>query len=300
FRSYGSVVGWAKPTGPAGACHRAGQRPDPVGRPDDGLRVPTAAPLVGTAREERTFAHPTSDSGRSKSALGARNIMSWAQDRIGRMLARYLETPATGYEPFTPSDPDALARSLQPGDVLLVEGNNHIAGVIKYLTQSTWSHAALYVGPVLDKFAGNEPHVLIEAEIGQGVIPAPLSKHVKFHTRVCRPVGLTAEDLDKVCRYAIDRIGFDYDLKNIIDLMRYLMPAADPAAWAPAHDGAWLGRPHADHLLGPDCPGLRIRAIPDPAAGDPDGEPAGAPRHPGNSPFLAIRPARFRHFAVFR
>ena len=157
--------------------------------------------------------------------------MSWAQDRIGRMLARYLETPATGYEPFTPSDPDALARSLQPGDVLLVEGNNHIAGVIKYLTQSTWSHAALYVGPVLDKFAGNEPHVLIEAEIGQGVISAPLSKHVKFHTRVCRPVGLTAEDLDKVCRYAIDRIGFDYDLKNIIDLMRYLMPLPIPQRW---------------------------------------------------------------------
>ena len=162
---------------------------------------------------------------------GTRNIMSWAQDRIGRMLARYLEKPATGYEPFTPSDPDALAQSLQPGDVLLVEGNNHIAGVIKYLTQSTWSHAALYVGPVLDKFAGNEPHVLIEAEIGQGVISAPLSKHVKFHTRVCRPVGLTAEDLDKVCRYAIDRIGFDYDLKNIIDLMRYLMPLPIPQRW---------------------------------------------------------------------
>src|SRR6516162_5359002 len=34
-------VGWAKPTGPAGACHRAGQRPGPGGRPDDRLRVPT-------------------------------------------------------------------------------------------------------------------------------------------------------------------------------------------------------------------------------------------------------------------
>jgi len=27
-----------EPPGPAGACHRAGQRPDPVGRPDDKLR----------------------------------------------------------------------------------------------------------------------------------------------------------------------------------------------------------------------------------------------------------------------
>jgi len=157
--------------------------------------------------------------------------MFWTQDRIGRMLARYLEKPATGYEPFTPSDPGALARSLQPGDVLLVEGNNHIAGAIKYLTQSTWSHAALYVGAIPGKFTGKEPHVLIEAEVGNGVISVPLSKYSKFHTRVCRPVGLTAEDLDKVCRYAIDRIGFDYDLKNIIDLARYLMPLPVPQRW---------------------------------------------------------------------
>ena len=73
--------------------------------------------------------------------------MSWMVDGVGRFLARYLEKPVQGYEPFTPTDPDALRATLQPGDVLLVEGNNHISGVIKYLTQSTWSHAALYVGP---------------------------------------------------------------------------------------------------------------------------------------------------------
>ena len=43
--------------------------------------------------------------------------------------------------------PSALRATLQPGDVLLVEGNNHISGVIKYLTQSTWSHAALLCRP---------------------------------------------------------------------------------------------------------------------------------------------------------
>ena len=74
--------------------------------------------------------------------------MSRMLDGVGRLIARYLQKPVHGYEPFTPSDPDALRHSLQPGDVLLVEGNNHIAGVIKYLTQSTWSHSALYVGPL--------------------------------------------------------------------------------------------------------------------------------------------------------
>ena len=69
-------------------------------------------------------------------------------DAIGKMIARYLQHEAIGFEPFTPSDPEHLNEVMQPGDVLLVEGNNRISGVIKYLTQSTWSHAALYVGPM--------------------------------------------------------------------------------------------------------------------------------------------------------
>jgi hypothetical protein len=153
-------------------------------------------------------------------------------DRFGQMIARYLEKPVSGYEPFTPSDPSALAASLRPGDVLLVEGNNHVSGVIKYLTQSTWSHAALYVGPLGERVSQDgEPHTLIEAELGIGVDSAPLSKYSRFHTRVCRPAGLTIEDREKVCAYAIERIGLAYDLKNITDLMRYLMPLPVPQRW---------------------------------------------------------------------
>ena len=158
--------------------------------------------------------------------------MSWMFDGVGRVLARYLEKPAQGYEPFTPSDADALRAVLQPGDVLLVEGSNHISGVIKYLTQSTWSHAALYCGPIGDRVTPQgEPLVLVEANIGEGVVAAPLSKYVRFHTRICRPTGLTAEDRHRVCAYAMERIGFDYDLKNIIDLMRYLFPLPVPQRW---------------------------------------------------------------------
>ncbi len=153
-------------------------------------------------------------------------------DAIGRLIADYLQKPVPGYEPFTPSDPDALRHSLEPGDVLLVEGNNHIAGVIKYLTQSTWSHSALYVGPIGGRLEPDgEPHVLIEANVGEGVVSAPLSKYFQFHTRICRPVGLTQGDCAAVCTYAVARIGFAYDLKNIIDLMRYLFPLPVPQRW---------------------------------------------------------------------
>ena len=158
--------------------------------------------------------------------------MSTMLDGVGRLIARYLQKPVHGYEPFTPSDPAALRQSLQSGDVLLVEGNNHIAGVIKYLTQSTWSHSALYVGPLPGRAAADgEPHVLIEANVGEGVVSAPLSKYLRFHTRICRPVGLTETDCAVVCAYAAERIGFAYDLKNIIDLLRYLLPLPMPQRW---------------------------------------------------------------------
>ena len=39
------------------------------------------------------------------------------------------------------------------------------------------------------------------------------------------------DDRARVCAYAAERIGFDYDLKNIIDLMRYLFPLPVPQRW---------------------------------------------------------------------
>src|SRR3569833_4734319 len=164
-------------------------------------------------------------------ALGD-SIMGVMLDTVGKLIAAYLQKEVPGYEPFTPSDPEHLRGLIEEGDVLLVEGNSRISGSIKYLTQSTWSHAALYVGPIDGAREPNgEPHVLIEAYVGEGVITAPLSKYDTFHTRVCRPIGLSFEDRTTVCRYAINRIGFGYDTKNIVDLMRFLFPLPVPQRW---------------------------------------------------------------------
>src|ERR1700676_3404204 len=168
---------------------------------------------------------------RSEKPLGG-DIMGTVLDTIGKLIASYLQKEVPGYEPFTPSDPDHLRGVIEQGDVLLVEGNNRVSGIIKCLTQSTWSHAALFVGPI-DGAAepDGEPHVLIEANIGEGVTSAPLSKYFPYHTRLCRPVGLSFEDRYTVCRYAIHRIGFGYDTKNILDLMRFLIPLPIPQRW---------------------------------------------------------------------
>lgn len=163
---------------------------------------------------------------------GGETIMGFVLDTVGKWIAHYLQKEEPGYEPFTPSDPTRLREVIQQGDVLLVEGNSRISGIIKYLTQSTWSHAALYVGPIDGAMEPDgEPHVLIEANVGEGVTSAPLSKYFRYHTRICRPIGLSFEDRTTVCRYTINRIGFGYDTKNIVDLMRYLIPLPVPQRW---------------------------------------------------------------------
>jgi hypothetical protein len=96
--------------------------------------------------------------------------MAGRLDSIGRTIVRRLQNPAQGREVHIPRCQAALRDSLRPGDVLLVEGDSRISGIIKYL-KSTWSHAALHVGPIGNSSAcDGEPH---EAETGEGVISAP-------------------------------------------------------------------------------------------------------------------------------
>ena len=151
-------------------------------------------------------------------------------DRIGHRMAKLLVRPLSGYEPYTPSDYDTLWATLQPGDVLLVEGNQLISSTIKYLTNSTWSHAAFYVGHVLPRPAdGSERPRLIESVLGEGCMAVPLSRYSSFNTRICRPVGLSDDDRQKVVDFMIGKLGTQYDLRNILDLLRYFFPIPVPS-----------------------------------------------------------------------
>jgi len=160
-------------------------------------------------------------------------LFEWVLEAIGRRMAGKLVRQSSGYTPYTPSDFTTLSKTLQPGDVLLIEGNQHISAVIKYLTQSTWSHAAIYVGETLDVFEDNgERHRLIEANLGEGCVSAPLTRYETYNTRICRPVGLTPEDRGKVVDFMVGKIGLQYDVKNIFDLLRYFFPTPPvPVRW---------------------------------------------------------------------
>lgn len=120
------------------------------------------------------------------------------------------------------SPPDLQASIIEPGDILLVEGTSRISEAIKYLTQSTWSHAAVYIG-------GGQ---LIEADVEAGVRYLPLDAYDDYHTRICRPVGLARSEIAALIDYMVARVGHQYDKRHIIDLARYLVPTPPvPSRW---------------------------------------------------------------------
>jgi len=151
------------------------------------------------------------------------------RNRLSGWFANYLSRPIPGFDPPAAYSAGQLGAVLQPGDVLLVEGNLRISSVIKYITQSTWSHVALYVGPQPGA-RGDDPPVLVEAELGYGVILSPLSKYENFHTRICRAIGLRPDDRERIVSHALGRVGHDYDLKNVIDLARHRLSRCSVAA----------------------------------------------------------------------
>ena len=160
-------------------------------------------------------------------------MISWIQRKLTGLLVRYLNSSTRNYDAFSISSSETLESVLQEADVILVEGNQRFSTAVKYLTQSTWSHAALYVGRT--KNLANLPDgtpALVEADLSNGVIAAPLSKYEGFNTRICRPVGLDASELQRVVQFMVDSIGMSYDLKNVIDLARYLIPTPPvPSRW---------------------------------------------------------------------
>lgn len=153
--------------------------------------------------------------------------MGQVTELVGSRLARFLTKPVRQSTQVATISQEQLLANLQPADVLLVEGNTRVSVAIKYLTQSTWSHAALYIGNALPSGTPWQlPRVLVEADLQEGVRAVTLAHYAQMHTRICRPVGLNDEDRQRIVNYAIARIGHQYDLKNIFDLLRYFLPTA--------------------------------------------------------------------------
>ncbi len=154
------------------------------------------------------------------------------------LFSRLLTKQLKNYAFRLPNDLAALKRHIRKGDIILVEGSQRVSEVIKYLTQSSWSHAAIYIGDELTQrnhpMAGQyralfeeEPEfLLIEALLEDGVVACPLSKYLSYNIRVCRPHNLHKDDLQTLLDDVIGQLGYTYDLQNIFDLVRYFLPVS--------------------------------------------------------------------------
>ena len=164
-------------------------------------------------------------------------MASWLRSKVFDFAARVLTKPRGNYTLLLPNDFESLLGALQLGDVILVDGDQRISEVIKYLTQSTWSHSVLYVGDeILRRFPGQREallathgrdanHMIIEALV-DGVVASPLSKYASFNLRICRPASLRRDDLRRVLDEVLAQLGLKYDMKNVFDLARYFFPVS--------------------------------------------------------------------------
>ena len=143
---------------------------------------------------------------------------------IGDRLARFLTAPRHIHSTSAPTPTARLRACLRPGDILLVEGTSRISTAIKYLTQSTWSHVALFVGPLGERHGARSHHCFVEADVVAGIRTVGLDEFEGLNTRICRPVGLSPAECDGLTGYALARVGHRYDLRNVVDLARYLLP----------------------------------------------------------------------------
>lgn len=134
-------------------------------------------------------------------------------------------------------DFERIKYELRPCDVILIEGRSRISQVIKNITQSSWSHAALYVGrlhdienPLLrqrvqEHYDGEyEDQLIIESLLGMGTVVHPLQRYEEHHVRICRPKGISRIDAQHVIGFAIGRLGMEYGIRHNLDLARFLLP----------------------------------------------------------------------------
>jgi len=165
-------------------------------------------------------------------------------DYLTRPLVALLnsEKPVRGIQL---SDYERLKYELKPCDVILVAGRSRVSDVIRLVTQSPWTHAALYVGRIHDiedpdlrkivsHYYQGDPsdRLIIESQLGVNTLVRNLDIYQKEHLRICRPARLGMKDSSQVVRYAVSRLGVDYDVRHIFDLMRFLFPwSIMPRRW---------------------------------------------------------------------
>ena len=161
-----------------------------------------------------------------------RRFKHFVADKVVTWLTR---EPASGGSFLC--DFDRICFEIRTADVLLIEGRTRVSDVIKTVTQSPWSHSALYLGrlsdiedanvrkQIRDHYDGDDhDQLILEALLGHGTIITPLKRYRDEHIRICRPQALSPADAQSVIAYAVHHLGWGYDIRQLLDLARFLFP----------------------------------------------------------------------------
>ena len=108
---------------------------------------------------------------------------------------------------------------LKPCDVILIEGKSRVSRAIQFITESNWSHAAIFIG----KFKNYE-NCLIEVKLVDGCIYTDINHYSNYNIRVCRPMFLSQLKKRNMVKFFKNKVGVTYDLRNIFDLVRFIYP----------------------------------------------------------------------------
>ena len=131
---------------------------------------------------------------------------------IGTQLAKFLTKEHIQNDAYYRISIDDIKSILKPGDVVLVEGQSRVSSAIQFITNSNWSHAAVFIGKT-DYFN----HCLIEVKAVDGCTYTDINTYMHHNLRVCRPIFLDKRKKKILINYLVKKIGTKYDLKNIIE-----------------------------------------------------------------------------------
>ena len=174
---------------------------------------------------------------------------SWLGEWLWNRGVRWLTTDRRGEQVRSPINFTHLLQEVRPGDVLLVSGGTRLSHAISMITKSPWTHAALVIGTLaqqrdpalrsiirkqLPADADLNGPLIVESELGCGTTVSSLMRYEHADVRICRPAGLSENDARRVVVYGVLHLGVDYNVRQILDLARFMVP------W-------WVGIPRRWH-----------------------------------------------------
>lgn len=179
-------------------------------------------------------------------------LKTWLMDS----LSAWLNTEIDDNEDAKLTNFERLCEELHQGDVLLIEGRTRVSHVIKSITNSPWTHSVLYIGRLdeirdaslqekVSEFYQGESHeqLVIESMLGEGTVISPVTKYENEHLRICRPKGLSMSDRQLVIAFALSQLGYEYDVRHLLDLARFLFPyGIFPRRWRSSLFQQYAGR----------------------------------------------------------